>query len=105
MTALQGWIVAAGVNHAWNSRHRCRDRSPAVPMAYLQSITMLVIWLGSGGWFRHTSCPPAASRRPGLSRNWTPLLRIVAFAEYEISLLFLGQFVPVRGKGFAKIGK
>ena len=30
---------AAGVNHAWNSRHRCRDRSPAVAMAYLQSIT------------------------------------------------------------------
>ena len=25
---------AAGVNHAWNSRHRCRDTSPAVPMAY-----------------------------------------------------------------------
>ena len=24
---------AAGVNHAWNSRHRCRARSPAVPMA------------------------------------------------------------------------
>jgi hypothetical protein len=27
-------------------------------------------------------------------------LRTVAFAEYEISLLFLGQFVPVRGKGY-----
>jgi hypothetical protein len=25
---------AAGVNHAWNSRLRCRDTSPAVPMAY-----------------------------------------------------------------------
>jgi hypothetical protein len=25
---------ASGVNHAWNSRHRCRDTSPAVPMAY-----------------------------------------------------------------------
>ena len=25
---------AAGVNHAWNSRLSCRDKSPAVPMAY-----------------------------------------------------------------------
>ena len=45
-------------------------------MAYLQSITMLkiigVIWLGSVSWLRHTSCPHAASRRPGLSKNWTP---------------------------------
>jgi hypothetical protein len=31
---------AADVNHAWNSRHRCRDRIPALRMAYLQSITM-----------------------------------------------------------------
>jgi hypothetical protein len=56
MTALQGWIVIglAGVNHSWNSRHRCRDRIPALRMAYLQSITML-------------SCPAAASRRPGPS--------------------------------------
>jgi len=38
-------------------------------MAYLQSITMLVIWLGSGGWFRHTSCPPAASRPEPSGRN------------------------------------
>jgi hypothetical protein len=38
-------------------------------MAYLQSITMLVIWLGSGGWFRHTSCPPAAFHRHGPSRT------------------------------------
>jgi hypothetical protein len=28
-------------------------------MAYLQSITMLVIWLGSGSWFWHTSHSPA----------------------------------------------
>jgi hypothetical protein len=40
---------AAGVNHL-GSRHRCRDRIPALRMAYLQSITML-------------SCPPAASVR------------------------------------------
>src|SRR5690349_14434869 len=26
---------AASVNHAWNSRHSCRARGPAVPMAYL----------------------------------------------------------------------
>jgi hypothetical protein len=32
---------AAGVNHAWNSWHRCRARSPAVAVAYLQSITVL----------------------------------------------------------------
>jgi hypothetical protein len=48
----------AGVNHAWNSRHRCRDRIPALRMAYLQSITML-------------SCPPAASRRHSPLRNKT----------------------------------
>lgn len=37
----------AGVDRAWNHRHRCRDGRPAVDMAYLQSMTTPVIWLGA----------------------------------------------------------
>ena len=73
---------SAGVNRAWNSRHRCRDRRPAVAMAYLQSITMLVIWAGSA---KHHARPPLPAaldcrgylcgvRRAGQCGNETCLL-------------------------------
>jgi hypothetical protein len=43
---------AAGVNRAWNSRHRCRDRRP-----------------GHLRWFRHTSCLAVFRRLGPLTSN------------------------------------
>jgi hypothetical protein len=63
-------------------------------MAYLQSITTLkiigVIWLGCGNWFRHTSCPLAASRRRGLSRN-KPRALLFATKTASNSLMFISR--------------
>src|SRR5262249_17514537 len=73
----------AGVNHACNSRHRCRDRRPAVAMAYLQSITFITS--KSRADDRQSSCS-AIRERGRIAAKIAKLLLVEIKAQFNAPL-------------------
>ena len=53
---------AAGINHAWNSRLRCRDKRPAVSMAYRRAERRLGEMMARRRRVTAISVAPAISR-------------------------------------------